>query len=93
MVVWCILVYRAFPVIRNNNNKKKDLKDEACQLAAVSHPKFRLVWLQKYDSRLIHNVKKHMKAKVAEALIKQRDYYRINSISCSSNNEENEEMN
>lgn len=42
------------------------LDDEQCQHAAAFHPKFRLIWLETYDSSRVDAVKKCLEKKVEE---------------------------
>jgi len=65
-------------------------EDEECQLAAAFHPKFRLIWLEKYDIRKVAIVRKLMEKKVEDALRKQSDEAEMESNSEDSNNDEAE---
>ena len=64
------------------------LEDEECQLAAAFHPRFRLIWLEKYNYTKVAKVRKSMEIKVEEALRQQSDD--VGSNSGNSNNEEDD---
>ena len=65
-------------------------EDEECQLAAAFHPRFRLIWLEKYDICKIAMVRKSMEKRVEDALRKQCDEAEMGSNSGDSNNDEEE---
>ncbi len=46
----------------------KLMEDKECQLAAAFHPKFRLMWLEKFDQSLVKSVKTAMEKEVEKAL-------------------------
>ncbi|XP_036359420.1 uncharacterized protein LOC118763785 [Octopus sinensis] len=61
------------------------LEDEDCQLAAAFHPRFRLIWLAKYDNTKVAKVKKSMEGKVKEVMRQQPD--KVSNNSGGSSNE------
>ena len=64
------------------------LEDEECQLAAAFHPRFRLIWLEKYNNTKVARVRKSMECKVEEAMRQQAD--EVDSNSGISNKEEDD---
>ncbi|CAG9791509.1 unnamed protein product [Diatraea saccharalis] len=74
------------------------LNDEQCLLAAAFHPKFRLIWLETYDSSRVDAVKKSMEKKVEDALrqeaaenSKDRDSLTGGGSNASNNDDDEEE--
>lgn len=67
------------------------MEDEQCQLAAAFHPKFRLMWLQKFDSSKFSKIKKLMEAKVEDALTRERDANEKDNVSVSGSRNNKEE--
>nr|XP_023018272.1 uncharacterized protein LOC111507216 [Leptinotarsa decemlineata] len=74
------------------------LNDEQCLLAAAFHPKFRLIWLETYDSSRVDAVKKVMEKKVEDALrqeaaenSKDRDSLTGGGSNASNNDDDEEE--
>lgn len=74
------------------------LNDEQCQLAAAFHPKFRLIWLETYDSSRVDAVRKCMEKKVEDALrqeaaenSKDRDSLSGGGSNASNNDDDEEE--
>ncbi|KAB0795331.1 hypothetical protein PPYR_12170 [Photinus pyralis] len=66
------------------------MEDEECLLAAAFHPRFRLIWLEKYDSSKVTAVTKCMEVKVFAQMRESNENEKA-SISGSSNNEEEED--
>ena len=63
------------------DNLQEDLE---CHLAAAFHPKFRLMWLEKYDQKKMCSVKSAME-KVVEEALKEEDH--DDSIASSTDDE------
>lgn len=72
------------------------MDDEQCQLAAGFHPKFRLIWLEMYDSNRVEAVRQRMEETVEVALSQERtdtskDQDNLSGGDRSSNNEDEEQ--
>lgn len=68
------------------------MEDEECQLAAAFHPKFRLLWLQKYDSSKFLKVKELMEAKVEDALNREKESDEKDNASISGSSNEDDDF-
>uniref|UniRef100_UPI00358E27E8 uncharacterized protein n=1 Tax=Myxine glutinosa TaxID=7769 RepID=UPI00358E27E8 len=62
------------------------LEDEECQLAAAFHPRFRLIWLEKYDNTKVAKVMESMEGKVEEVM--RQESNEVGSNSGGSNEED-----
>jgi hypothetical protein len=65
------------------------LEDRECQLAAAFHPKFRLIWLYKYDQSQVPRVKKATETAVAERL--QQNAIALEGSSTASSNDDDDD--
>jgi len=67
------------------------LNDLDCQLAAAFHPKFRLIWLNKYNQSLVPTVKKAMENAV-EAGLQVHDTAQQMEATASSNDDDEDDF-